>query len=242
MGGEGRIRRLGLSVACGLALVASTGVAGAGARSTANAQPYFIALPSAGSSELRTGCSSGVAAPLPGGKVLIAGGSASSAGSLVTSAELFDPATDTFTALSSGLHFPRGQPVAATLPDGKVLIAGGDSSTVLSSAELFDPATDKFAVLKSRLRTAGWDAVAVTLSDGDVLIAGGVGSNGHPTASAELFDPAGDTFTALPQGLHTARSGAVAAPLPDGKALIAGGQNQAGDTLRSAEVFVSAPR
>jgi Kelch motif len=84
-----------------------------------------------------------VAASLPDGQVLIAGGFNGS--SYLQSAELFDLANDTFTALpASGdtqLQDPREIAVAASLPDGQVLIAGGfNSGIALQSAELFNSA------------------------------------------------------------------------------------------------------
>ena len=54
-----------------------------------------------GDSELQTSRYGAVAAALPDGQVLIAGGYNESGGFL-QSAELFDPADDTFTALAAG--------------------------------------------------------------------------------------------------------------------------------------------
>ncbi|MGC9220367.1 MAG: choice-of-anchor D domain-containing protein, partial [Solirubrobacteraceae bacterium] len=82
------------------------------------------------------------AAPLPDGDVLIAGGF--NGNSYLSSAEEFDPATGTFTALSGSMTTERYAAAAAPLPDGDVLIAGGrnnDGSTV-TSAEVFEPAPE----------------------------------------------------------------------------------------------------
>ena len=135
--------------------------------------------------------------------------------------------------------------MAAALPGGRVLIAGGlDGSSFLQSAELFDPSTNTFTALpasgSSELQTAREGAVAVSLADGEVLIAGGFdGSN--VVQSAEVFDPSTDTFKALPASgsseLQSAREGAVAASLPVGRVLIAGGFD-ASNFLQSAELMV----
>jgi len=59
---------------------------------------------------------------LPNGKVLVAGGYNGS--TLVSSAELYDPASGTWTATGS-LNTARGRHTATLLPNGKVLVAGG---------------------------------------------------------------------------------------------------------------------
>jgi hypothetical protein len=212
----------------------------------------FTALPASGNSELQTARNWAVAARLPNGQILIAGGSATATPTYLQSAELFDPASDTFTALpassSTELQTARSGAVAAPLPNGKVLIAGGWNGSFLQSAELFDPANNTFTALaasgNTELQTAREWAVASPLPNGQVLIAGGTNNNGSgpALASAELFDPATNTFTALPASgnteLQTPRYGAVAAPLPGGQVLIAGGVNGTiGSYLQSAELF-----
>jgi hypothetical protein len=212
--------------------------------------PYFSALPASGSSELPLALDGAVAAPLPDGQVLIAGGN--NDGTYVQNAELFNPTTETFTALpasgSTELPTARAFAVAAPLPDGQILIAGGEngSGSILQSAVLFNPANDTFTALpasgNTQLQTARVGAVAAPLPDGQVLIAGGGNGSSPALSSAELFTPANDTFTALPASgntqLQTARVYAVAAPLPDGQILIAGGQTAVPATaLQSAELF-----
>ena len=59
---------------------------------------------------------------LPIGKVLVAGGSN---GSDLSSAELYDPASGTWTATGS-LGTARSFHTATLLPNGKVLVAGGE--------------------------------------------------------------------------------------------------------------------
>jgi hypothetical protein len=68
--------------------------------------------------------------------VLVAGGVHSDAS--LSSAELYDPATGTWTATGS-LNTERSLHTATLLPSGKVLVAGGvHSDGTLSSAELYD--------------------------------------------------------------------------------------------------------
>jgi hypothetical protein len=205
--------------------------------------------------------SGAVAAPLPDGQVLIAGGNN---GSLdpkteeLASAELFDPATGSFSASGIGsMTKPRKRAAAAPLPDGRVLIAGGQRTEgnevrELSSAEIFDPASNSFSsvsspgILPTGLMThARAEPVAAPLPNGQVLIAGGGGVTEGPgfeeccaLSSAELFNPPTKTFSAAGLGsMTTSRMAAAAAPLPDGRVLIAGGFDNSFHALSSAEVF-----
>jgi hypothetical protein len=73
------------------------------------------------------------------GHVLIAGGSHTADGKGLASAELYDPATGTFSPTGS-LAAARGYHTATMLPDGRVLIAGGwNGSKEMASAELYQP-------------------------------------------------------------------------------------------------------
>jgi Kelch motif len=227
---QGRWARIAIAFAVAALSWMLLGAAQAWASGSAS---YFTKLSAPGESltEARSGA---LAARLPDGQVLIAGGYDKNLEGPLSSAELFNPATDTFTSLTGpgqSLTEARAGARAATLQDGQVLIVGGDS------AELFNPVTDTF----TKLTGAGQSpiegregAVAATLPDGQVLIAG---SNFRQVSSAELFNPVTDTFTKLTdagQSPAEARSGAVAATLPDGQVLIAGGNVT---RLPSAELF-----
>src|SRR5262245_3067457 len=82
------------------------------------------------------------------GKVLITGGQDSTSGTLrleLASAELFDPDTETFTRIGD-MTMPRRFHSATLLPDGRVLIAGGDGYVRRTprTAEIYDPSTETF--------------------------------------------------------------------------------------------------
>jgi WD40 repeat protein len=109
----------------------------------------------------------------------------------------------------------RSSHSATLLPNGKVLVAGGYSSTV---TELFDPATGTWT-MTGRLGASRSLHTATLLPNGKVLVAGG----GDPaTAGAELYDPASGTWT-FTGSMRTRREGHTATLLPNGKVLVAGG-------------------
>ena len=128
--------------------------------------------------------SSHTATLLANGKVLVAGGYYGPWDSAVSaSAELYDPATGAW-APTGSLAFARVGHAATLLPDGRVLVTGGDnSSTELASAELYDPATGAWSPTGS-METAREGHTATLLPNGMVLVAGG-----DYSGSAELYGP-----------------------------------------------------
>ncbi|HSD24439.1 MAG TPA: kelch repeat-containing protein [Solirubrobacterales bacterium] len=179
-----------------------------------------------------------VAAPLPDGRVLVAGGEYyDGVDHYLASAEVFNPATNAFTPVGD-MGIARIRAAAAPLPDGRVLVAGGnDGATRLSSAEVFNPSTNAFTPVNDM----GIDrarAAAAPLHDGRVLVAGG--TDGAPLSSAAVFDPATNSWSSAGIGaMGTARQAPAAAPLPDGRVLVTGGVyvEGPGGYLASAEVF-----
>jgi hypothetical protein len=176
-----------------------------------------------------------IAVLLKTGKVLIAGGWVGQGGTDL--AELYDPATGKFTLTANKMTVRRGRPSATLLPDGDVLIAGGEerNNESLASAEIFHVTTLSFQKTSS-MRHARVSHTATLLNDGRVLIAGGYA--GSVSASAELYDPKAGAF-AETGALATARCKHTAGLLPDGRVLVAGGSDSRGwnGNLSSAEIY-----
>jgi hypothetical protein len=112
-------------------------------------------------------------------------------------------------AATGNMAFPRVQNSATLLPDGRVLIAGGSTSTI---AELFDPSTGTFSATGNMTVLRSGHS-ATLLPNGTVLIAGGDAA-GH---SAELYDPKTGTFTST--GMIDDPGESLTATLPDGRIL-----------------------
>jgi len=163
---------------------------------------------------------------LPNGKVLVAGGHRfiNISFSYLNSAELYDPATGSWSTTSS-MSTPRQDHTATLLPNGKVLVAGGYTSTspyYLSSVEIYDPATGSWSTTSS-MSMARSSYTATLLPNGKVLIAGGSTSTSpYYLSSAEIYDPATGTWSTT-GSMSTARSYHTATLLPNGKVLVAGG-------------------
>ncbi len=156
---------------------------------------------------------------LKNGKVLMAGGFVSNGGGL-SSAEVYDPASKTFTP-AENMTVARASHTATLLPNGKVLISGGYNGDYLKSAELYDPSTNRFSPA-GQMVTARSGHIATLLNSGKILLAGGTGTGWTFLADAEIYDPQTNTFTAT-GGMRTARESHTATLLNTGKVLITGG-------------------
>src|SRR4051812_15473541 len=107
---------------------------------------------------------------LKNGKVLAAGG-VDGLNTILSSAELYDPATGLWTPTGS-LGVARVDHTATILASGKVLVAGGNlrapSGKAINSAELYDPATGQWSPTGS-LKNARSSHTATRLRNGLVL-------------------------------------------------------------------------
>ncbi|WP_257304640.1 Kelch repeat-containing protein [Geothrix campi] len=182
---------------------------------------------------------------LPDGRILIAGGRNSTCWYgcpelIWASAELYDPATGTFTPTGRMTQARYGH-TATPLPDGRILIAGGTTpdlpnTDVSSSVEIYDPATATFAAAGTMLRPRSHHT-ATLLTDGRILLAHGrtQGEGSIASATLEVFDPLVARSTLLTSNLTT-RYRHSATRLLSGDVLLAGG-TEGGGGIKLVEVF-----
>jgi len=181
---------------------------------------------------------------LADGTVLVAGGAInSSLTSLVTtsSAERFDPTSETFAAAAS-MPSARALPYFATLADGRLFVGGGavdGPSPPVAGAIAFGSDTSAWETLAAPTGPRVW-ANAVTLPDGSVLVVGGKLTNYFGTvaiATTQRYDPLANTWSAG-GSLATARHGSfVLARLASGRVLVAGGGDGTSTAHASAELY-----
>ena len=184
------------------------------------------------------------------GMVLVAGGyinqndGGCGGDAQLASAELYNPATGTWSA-TSDMTKERDDPVAVALPDASVLVIGKLNCCpyhLINSAESYDPGTQLWTPTNSRTTPA--NGAAVLLPDGKVLVAGGAKGT-QPTyvnvASVELFDSSTGTWTAT-ASMSTDRDGHTLTLLASGQVLVAGGASGGWgvcNDLTSAELYDS---
>jgi N-acetylneuraminic acid mutarotase len=165
---------------------------------------------------------------LPSGKLLVVGG-VKSAGAGTAAADLFDPASATWTTVAP-MSVMRASHAATLLADGRLLVTGG--STVSSaaakgyvnntSAEIYDPVANTWTPAPP-MSVARSHHTATLMADGKVLVVGGENVNYLVEPTAEIYDPVANTWSAPRVQPQSPRSQHTATLLPSGLVLISGG-------------------
>jgi Galactose oxidase, central domain len=156
--------------------------------------------------------------------VLLAGGFGT-AGRSIASSALYDPLTDTWERLPD-MSATRLGHSSTLLRDGRILIAGGTTSTgavdsILRTTEIFDPVTKRWTA-SAPMAAARYYHRAARLADGRVLLAGGAQFSGIVLREAELFYPAIGWWEQIAPMQHQ-RYAHTLTPLSGGTVLAVGG-------------------
>jgi len=169
--------------------------------------------------------------PLPSGKVLIAGGWDGQ--SALASAEIFDPATGSFTP-TGALNTPRWGHSAVLLTTGEVLVSGGFAGLAeWLPWERYDPETGTWALEgygeRGRLTT-------LLLSSGRVLF---ISAETRTTVSE--YDPVSMRWVGTSE-MATYHGSPGVVVLGTGEVLVAGGTTVGDSTTASVEIYDPATR
>ena len=131
--------------------------------------------------------------------------------------------------------FARSEHAAVTLPDGRVLIVGGEGneSAFPGSMYVYDPTSETFAEF-GPMSSGRVGFIAAGLPDGDVLISGGlIALENAPRA--EIIDVPTGALRPTANAPIRRRAYAAATTLMDGRVLITGGVGAG--TEASVEIF-----
>jgi N-acetylneuraminic acid mutarotase len=183
---------------------------------------------------------------LDDGRVLIAGGwvkDAVGATIPLASAEIYDPASETFT-VTGPMAGARYNPAARAMPDGRVYVFGGTGAGgALATVEVYDPERGVFTA-GGAMATPRTGATVSVLDAHRMLVVGGVSATtpANPTyqASAELYDVTTGTSTSTGSMVQV-RYGHTATALEDDRVLVTGGSKPGPSgqmiSLASAELY-----
>ena len=131
----------------------------------------------------------------------------------------------------------RGYHRAIILPNGKVLVVGGQipGKGTLADAELFDPVTRTWKATGFMLFGRSYHT-ATLLSNGKVIVAGGHCDSGA-LQFVEMYDPETGKWKGM-RPMSVAREWHTATLLGNGNVLIAGGVDASWrDPIATAELF-----
>lgn len=133
---------------------------------------------------------------LANGDILAFGGAASAGPANAQDASYRrDKTTENWSAADL-LNTPRWYPQASLLPDGRVLMTGGQNgSGAVAACELYDPVANTWTATGS-LNNARFTHGQATLPDGRVIVHGGFDGTNN-VSTTEIWDPGTELWTSV---------------------------------------------
>ncbi len=183
------------------------------------------------------------------GRIMVMGGDGctGTCGPAQANVDIYDPSTGMFTA-AAPMNQGRTQFTAHTLPDGRVMVFGGASSSAggvanpMNSIEAYDPLANTWTVETYTLSVGRtWHASAL-VRDGTVLVMGGYTQNAScaPSATVDQVDPVMGTVQSFGTLPHP-NTEWNAVTMLDGSVLGVGGGACGGNALPDLDFLPGAP-
>ena len=172
-----------------------------------NIQPLAVSMQSA-----RAGHTATV---LPDGHVLIFGGYGTG-GKLVSTAEMFDPASGQISPVSGFRVLPRAFHTATVLTDGTLLVIGGigEGKELANNVQTWDYRTGNTLAYSAALSVPRQQQTATLLPNGNVQVSGGRDHFGKPTQVSEQYDITSHNFSVFASDTSTLVAPSVADSIP----------------------------
>jgi RHS repeat-associated protein len=232
-GNNGRERRLVQRLARGLLLsVATICLVGQISEKRALAQTRLrvaATAPTSGAGATRT--------QLGDGRWLLIGGTVDGVASAqidITRQAASATATDIF---PQQMIIAREGHTATVMPDGRVLVLGGQGSDgmIVSQAEIIDPVARTVELYQTPDLISRYQHKTVLLTDGRLLVSGGRDDTGKALDTGQLLDLKAGTANTI--FMLNARYGQDATLLSTGDVLVHGGQSKPGYAVQADEIF-----
>jgi hypothetical protein len=166
--------------------------------------------------------------------LVVAGAKASNTAGWLNTSELYDPAQQTWRSTGT-LAKARTDHTATLLASGKVLVAGGRSTTApIDDGELFDPSSGAWTKTANTMTVGHTKHAAALLPGGKVLVVGG--SADASGGQVESYDPVSSRWTRV-KDLLAGRTAPGAATLATGQVLAVGGRGVQPAPIASPELY-----
>jgi hypothetical protein len=180
-----------------------------------------------------------VAARMPNGDIVVAGGLDENRQFLVTCERLVAGGS-AFEAIESCLSLPRLNAACTVTKHGLMVICGGElaNGKLTDTIEVFDTQSDQFKLASVKMSRARRSHTVTAISDHEILVCGGfIGDGSKATGSTEIidFNKKGPEAVRPVSSLFDARKGHCAVLLKDNTVLVVGGDLRGQET--KAEIF-----